>query len=157
MFDMLLSISFSREFSKYQYTLNLKYIHLSCQHLQNWRNKMLQCDMGYLTNTQSVVEQALGNQHTFFALIIRPLYYSQSEAMIWVLAVGQGGVSCFLSFWMVLDTLVAARDWEEIVGGHMSTSDSQLKDYTVWKQTGRTVISNTWFICQVQDGQVGTH
>ena len=37
---------------------------------------MLQCDMGYLTNTQPVVKQALGNQRTFFALIIRPLYYS---------------------------------------------------------------------------------
>ena len=61
-----------------------------------------------------------------FALIIRSHYYTQSEAVIWILA----GGSPILSFWMVLDTLVAARGRRRQQVGMMSTSDSQLKDCT---------------------------
>lgn len=49
---------------------------------------MLQCDMGYLKTTQLVFKEALGNQRIFFALIFRPVYHTQSEAMIWIFAVG---------------------------------------------------------------------
>ena len=38
---------------------------------------MLQCDMGYLKNTQLVFKEALGNQRIFFTLIFRPVYYTQ--------------------------------------------------------------------------------
>lgn len=78
---------------------------------------MLQCDMGYLKNTQLVFKEALGNQCIFFALIFRPVHYTQSEAMIWIFAVGKSGGSPILSFWMVLATLVAARGRKETAGG----------------------------------------
>lgn len=41
-----------------------------------------------LTNEYTVVKEALGNQCTFFALIIRSLYCTCSEAMIWIFAMG---------------------------------------------------------------------
>ena len=41
-----------------------------------------------LMNTQRFVKEALGNQCTFFALIIRSLSCTGSEAMIWIFAVG---------------------------------------------------------------------
>ena len=49
--------------------------------------------------------------------------------MIWILA----GGSPLLSFWMVLDTLVAARGRRRQQVGIMTTSDCQLKDCTVWQ------------------------
>ena len=44
--------------------------------------------MDYLKNKQLVFKEALANQHIFFALIFRPVYYIQNEAMIWIFAVG---------------------------------------------------------------------
>ena len=70
-----------------------------------------------LMNTQRFVKEALGNQCTFFALIIRSFYCTCSEAIIWIFAVGKSGGSPILSFWMVLTTFIGARGRKETAGG----------------------------------------
>ena len=70
-----------------------------------------------LMNTQRFVKEALGNQCTFFALIIRSHYYTQSEAVIWTLA----GVGWGLPHPELLDGsvhFVGSQGQEETAHGH---------------------------------------